>query len=140
MAENTALIDQVKKIVKSETVSLIQNINAKQNGTLEYNELTDTINELKGLLSHIRQEAIGLLPPHRLRLLVEKLTPIFNQISTIQSTPVNTSQTIADQKQKTLRFFTYSHPNQPEHYPREKDEIWRIICESITLLNYKNFD
>jgi hypothetical protein len=131
------LYDKVLSIINSTNVDLITNSN-QEKGVLIYTEIKPKIKELIDYLSNISIENLNELPESRFNILNSKLKPIFDEIGKIQTTEKNPNQTDSQQKQSTIQFFNYN-PSQGGngYFEKEKNEIWQIILEAITLENRK---
>jgi hypothetical protein len=132
-------LDRVNNVITTPTDDLIKNSKANQtNGILIFNEIEPKIKELKDYLNQISIDNLNILPDSRFNILNSKLKPVFDKLDEIQKTDKNPNQTDAQQKTQTVQFFTYG-PNQGGngYFEKEKEEIWKIILEAITLDNQK---
>lgn len=130
------IITNKKWILSTTTNELIRNIKTPQKGVIVYTEIIPEIDAFKELLELIDEESLELLPTERAKRLNDLLVPIFNRIHQIQNTDKDKDKTDAQQKASTITFFVdTSHPDAFFH--KQKDEIWSLILESITLKNRK---
>jgi hypothetical protein len=142
MSEKThreVLLDKVNNVLTTPTEDLIKNSKANQtNGILIFNEIEPKVEELKNYLNQISLDNINVLPDSRFNILKGKLKPIFDELDEIQKTDKNPNQTDAQQKTQTIQFFTYgANQGGNGYFEKEKEEIWKIILEAITLDNQK---
>lgn len=128
-----------EEILNTPIDDLIQNSKAnKTNGILVYNEIKPKVQELKDFLSQVNIDSLNELPDSRFNTLNSKLKPIFDEIEKIRTTDKNPNQTDVQQKQRTVQFFTHGvNQGGTVYFEREKDEIWKIILEAVTLENRK---
>lgn len=134
------LFDKIMSITNSTIDDLITNSN-QDKGVLIYNEIKPQIKELKDYLLNISLEILYELPESRFNILNSALNPIFEEIGKIQTTEKNPNQTDSQQKQRTVQFFTYkANQGGNGYFEKEKEKIWQIILEAITLDNRKSQD
>ena len=142
MSEKTLreqFIEKVNEILGTPIDDLIQNSKSNQvNGILVYNEIKPKVQELQDYLTQINIDSLNELPDSRFNILSSKLKPIFDEIDKIRTTDKNPNQTDTQQKQRTVQFFTHAvNQGGTIYFEREKDEIWKIILEAVTLENRK---
>lgn len=137
--EREVLLEKVNNILMTSTEDLIKTSKSNQtNGILIFNEIKPKLEELKYYLNQISLDNLNVLPDSRFNILNGKLKPIFDELNKIQKTDKNPKQTDIQQKTQTIQFFT-SGANQGVngYFEKEKEEIWKIILEGITLDNQK---
>ena len=142
MSEKTqreVFIERVNNVITSTTTDLIKNSKSNQvNGILIFNEIESKVEELKDYLNQISLDNLNILPDSRFNILNAKLKPVFDKLDEIQKTDKNPNQTDVQQKAQTIQFFTYgANQGGNGYFEKEKEEIWKIILEAITLDNQK---
>lgn len=133
------LIERINEVLNTPNDDLIKNSKANQtSGVLIFNEITPKIVELKGYIIHLNIDNISELPESRFAVLNSKLKPIFDELDKIQTTEKNPNQADHQQKTSTVQFFNFT-PNQGgnNYFEKEKEMIWNIVLEAITLENRK---
>ncbi|WP_127136805.1 hypothetical protein [Flagellimonas oceanensis] len=132
-----ALLNKVTNILETPLEDLISNSKADLNkGVLIYNEIKPKIEELKGYLSLLDLNKLQALPDFRFKMLETKLEPIFQELNKIQGVDKNPNQPDRQQKQNSIHFFNLPINNGGNnYYEKEKEGIWKIIVEAITLEN-----
>jgi hypothetical protein len=142
MSEKTqreVFIERVNNVITSTTTDLIKNSKSNQvNGILIFNEIESKVEELKDYLNQISLDNLNILPDSRFNILNAKLKPVFDKLDEIQKTDKNPNQTDVQQKAQTIQFFTYgANQGGNGYFEKEKEEVWKIILEAITLDNQK---
>ena len=131
-------IERVNEIISTPIEDLIKNSKANEaRGILLYNEIKPKIQELKDYLNQLSIENLNQLPDSRFNILSFKLKPIFDELSKIQTTDKDPNRTDLQQKQPIIQFFNNPANHTNGYYEREKEDIWKIILEAITLENRK---
>ncbi len=131
-------IERVNEIISTPIEDLIKNSKANEaKGILLYNEIKPKIQELKDYLNQLSTENLNQLPDSRFNILSSKLKPIFDELDKIQTTDKDPNRTDSQQKHPIIQFFNNPANHDNGHYEREKEDIWRIILEAITLENRK---
>lgn len=130
-------IERINEIISTPVEDLIKNSKANEaRGILVYNKIKPKIEELKDYLNQVSINNLNQLPDSRFNILNSKLKPILDELDKIQSTDKDPNKTDSQQKQQTVQFFTYgANQGGNNYYEREKEEIWKIILEAITLEN-----
>ena len=131
------VIERIREIISTPVEDLIKNSKANEaKGILVYTEIKPKIEELKYYLNKVNINNLNQLPDLRFKILNSKLKPILDKLDKIQSTDKEPNLTDSQQKRNTVEFFTHSSKQGGNiYYEREKEDIWRIILEAITLEN-----
>ena len=142
MSNNEAINDFINKVdhfINTEVNELTQNINAQENGVLLFNELKPGFSDFQSILSKIKPEYLEFLPDFKFADLVRRLNPLFQKVGQIQGTAKNPNQPDEQQIRATINVFTkgidIGNPDNSGFFIREKDAVWDIIIQSITLAN-----
>jgi hypothetical protein len=135
-------IENVNFFVTTHVDDLIQNKKTQENGVLIFNELKPGFQDFQAILSRIKPENLIFLPDFKFHELDRRLKPLFQMVSQIQNMPKNPAQPDEQQKRGIIHEFTRDYnagnPNASGFFVREKDTVWEIIVQSITLANEGN--
>ncbi len=137
LSKRELFLERVNNVLETPVEDLISNSKANQDrGVLIYNEIRSQIKELKNYLGQLDITKLQALPDFRFELLETKLIPIFSELDRIRHTEKDPNQTDRQQKLNSIQFFTLPESNRGNnYYEKEKETIWKIIVEAITLDN-----